>query len=98
LRRRAIMKSYRAPLITCLLLLSLAASLAAVTGSWSALGPDGGPVFSLASLPDNPQVIYAGVFAGVYKSVDGGTTWSWAGRGLDARFPVLNLTIDPSRP
>jgi photosystem II stability/assembly factor-like uncharacterized protein len=92
------MKSYRAPLIICLLALALAAPLAAVPGSWSSLGPDGGPVFSLASLPDNPQVIYAGVFAGVYKSVDGGTTWVWAGRGLDARFPVLNLTIDPSRP
>ncbi len=91
------MPSYRTSLI-CLLLLALAAPLAAVTGSWSSLGPDGGPVFSLASLPDNPQVIYAGVFAGVYRSVDGGTTWSWAGRGLDARFPVLNLTIDPSRP
>lgn len=90
------MPPHRTPLI-CLLLLALAAPLTAVTGTWSALGPDGGPVFALASPPGNPQVIYAGVFGGAYKSLDGGATWSWAGRGLDVRFPVLVLAVDPFR-
>lgn len=85
-------------LLISLLLLALATPLFAVTGTWSSLGPEGGPVFALASPPGSPQVIYAGVFGGAYKSVDGGATWSWAGRGLDLRSPVSSLVIDPLHP
>jgi photosystem II stability/assembly factor-like uncharacterized protein len=92
------MTPHRTPFILCLLLLALEAPLVAATGTWSALGPDGGPVYSLASPPGSPQVIYAGVFGGAYKSVDGGVTWRWAGRGLELQSPVSTLVIDPSHP
>jgi photosystem II stability/assembly factor-like uncharacterized protein len=83
------------PLLIGLLALASVAPLAAVTGSWTSLGPEGGPVYALASPAGNPQVVYAGVFAGAYKSVDGGATWNWAGRGLDLRSAVTTLVIDP---
>lgn len=67
----------------------------AVSGSWVTQGPEGGPVFALASPPDNPQVVYAGVVGGAYKSLDGGTSWRWAGLGLDLRSPVATFAIDP---
>ncbi len=92
------MTPYRTAPLICLLLLALAAPVAAVTGAWSALGPEGGPVFALASTPGSPQVIYAGVFGGAYKSVDGGATWSWSGRGLELRSPVSSFAIDPFHP
>ena len=92
------MTPYRTAPIICLFLLALAAPLAAVTGTWSALGPEGGPVFALASPPGSPQVIYAGVFGGAYKSVDGGATWSWSGRGLELQSPVSSFAIDPFHP
>lgn len=51
-------------------------------GAWTSLGPDGGPVFGLAVAPDDPDVVYAGTLAGVFKSTDGGQTWALASRGL----------------
>lgn len=71
---------------------------AAVAGSWSALGPEGGVAQTLASPPGNPQVVYAGVFGGIYKSVDGGATWNWAGRGLDPGTSVWSLAVNPIQP
>ncbi|HSS47792.1 MAG TPA: hypothetical protein VLX28_02490, partial [Thermoanaerobaculia bacterium] len=85
------------PLLIGLLLVSTA-PLAAVTGSWTSLGPEGGAVWALASPASNPQVVYAGVFGGAYKSVDGGATWSWAGRGLNVQSVVTTLVIDPLHP
>lgn len=64
----------------CLLLLALPAS--AGVGAWTSLGPDGGPVFGIAVAPDDPDVLYAGTLAGVFKSMDGGATWTLASRGL----------------
>src|SRR6476660_8493671 len=73
-------------------------ALPAVTGSWSLLGPDGGGVFDLVSESDKLQVLCAAVDAGVFRSVDGGATWSWAGNGLDRRSPVATLAVDPLHP
>jgi photosystem II stability/assembly factor-like uncharacterized protein len=87
------------PLLIGLLVLASATPLkAAVSGSWTSLGPDGGPVSALASPVGSPNVIYAGVFGGVFKSVDGGATWSSASRGIDVPATVCSLTIDPLHP
>lgn len=86
------------PLLIGLLLLGSSAPLKAVAGSWSSLGPDGGPVTALASPVGSPNVIYAGVFGGVFKSVDGGATWKSASRGLDLMSAVGTLAIDPLHP
>jgi photosystem II stability/assembly factor-like uncharacterized protein len=61
----------------------LATPLLAADGSWSLLGPDGGTVRALAVDPATPRAIYAGTQGeGVFKSLDGGDTWSRSGSGL----------------
>src|SRR5947209_2450605 len=43
---------------------------------WSSNGPDGGEVLSLAIDPSNSATIYAGTAVGLFKSTNGGATWS----------------------
>ena len=68
------------------------------------------PVASIGALavsPSNPNVIYAGTGetdirsdlasgAGVYKSIDGGTTWSYV--GLKETRQIAKIAIDPANP
>ena len=52
--------------------------------------------------PQNPDRVYAGTAAGIFKSVDGGKTWTRSEAGLprpaDTPLPVLSFAIAPSRP
>ncbi|MGO9330685.1 MAG: WD40/YVTN/BNR-like repeat-containing protein [Steroidobacteraceae bacterium] len=71
---------------------------------------DNQPVASIGALevsPSNPSVIYVGTGesdirsdlasgAGVYKSVDGGETWAYAGLG-DTR-QISKIALDPTNP
>jgi len=50
-------------------------------------------LYSLAIDPVTPTKLYAGVDGIVYRSSDGGTSWSYNGNGIPA---VLGLTIDPT--
>ncbi|MFY9572259.1 MAG: SBBP repeat-containing protein, partial [Blastocatellia bacterium] len=52
-------------------------------------------VLSLDIDPSNPSVIYAGTGMGVFKSTDGGG--SWTGTGLPIGF-IQSLAIDPKMP
>ncbi len=53
-------------------------------------------VVALAVHPDDPLTVYASMpTAGVFKTSDGGQTWTPSGAGLP-ELPVLALTIDPS--
>jgi photosystem II stability/assembly factor-like uncharacterized protein len=84
------------------LILLLAAPALAASGRWSLLGPDGGTVTTLAVDPLNPRIVYAGTRdgEGVFKSRDGGETWSPSGEGLP-KLPgsgVFCLAIAPRRP
>jgi photosystem II stability/assembly factor-like uncharacterized protein len=92
--------SLRRTLLICLLLLVPAASLAAaVPGTWSVLGPQqGGSVLDLVFEPGHPQVLYTGGWGPLYKSVDGGASWSATGRGLPPYSTITSLAIDPSHP
>ncbi|HEY4590326.1 MAG TPA: hypothetical protein VII86_13955, partial [Thermoanaerobaculia bacterium] len=81
-----------------LLLLGLAAPLCAVPGSWRALGPDGGSVYDLAFAPSRPQALYAATDGGVYRSLDGGASWSYSNAGLDESPQVSSLAVDPVHP
>jgi photosystem II stability/assembly factor-like uncharacterized protein len=52
--------------------------------------------------PDDPEIIYVGSGApgvdsrvGIFKSVDGGSTWKWSGKGLPADGPVVDIDLDP---
>ncbi len=84
------------------LILLLAAPVLAATGRWSPLGPDGGTVTALAVDPVDSRIVYAATQKGegVFKSRDGGETWSPSGAGLP-KIPgnsVFCLAIDPRRP
>ena len=58
---------------------------------------------AIAVVPDDPQTIYAGYNGGVYKTSDGGVTWtvvftdSVGGPGLNTR-PIQGLSLDSGDP
>src|SRR5438094_875201 len=63
---------------------------------WTSNRPDGGPVYTLALHPQTATTVYAGTCGGgVFKSTDGGATWSASGL-TDAS--VLALALDPQTP
>lgn len=68
-------------------------------GSWTSLGPDGAQVTALAVDPRNPSLVYAGTFiGGVFRSRDGGSSWTGASAGLGtpAGFHWARwLAVDP---
>jgi photosystem II stability/assembly factor-like uncharacterized protein len=88
------MRSTRSLCFT-LALLAAAAPLPAQNPAWTALGPFGGRVTSLAVDPSRSDVLYAAASSGLYKSVDAGAAWarlpgSPGGGGL--------VAVDPRRP
>jgi photosystem II stability/assembly factor-like uncharacterized protein len=55
-------------------------------------------VLAIAVYPQDPYAVYAATHAGeVFRTTDGGTTWTPLSAGLPA-LPVLDLAIDPSNP
>ena len=56
-------------------------------------GPDGGEIRSLAVNPQTPTTVYAGTAGGgVFRSLDGGASWSTMSAGLtDTNVPVLAI-------
>ncbi|MBI4460725.1 MAG: hypothetical protein HY648_11800 [Acidobacteria bacterium] len=59
-------------------------------------GPPGGTVRALAVNPANAAVLYAGtVGGGVFKSTNGGSSWTAVNTGLTSLL-VLSLAIDPT--
>ena len=58
-------------------------------------GPPGGDVFSITIDPRTPATVYAVTFRGVFKSVDGGTSWKSVGH-FPHDFGMPAVTIDPS--
>lgn len=69
-------------------------------GAWSDLGPGniGGRTRALVIHPANPQIMYAaGVAGGIWKTVDGGATWTALGDFL-ANIAVTSLAMSPKNP
>jgi photosystem II stability/assembly factor-like uncharacterized protein len=69
------------------------------SGIWDSKG-----VQAIIVHPTNPNIVYVGVFnalavsaVGVWKTTDGGTTWSAASTGMDNK-QVLALAFNPSNP
>jgi len=63
---------------------------------WTSIGP-GGSIRALAIDPATPTTLYAGVSGGgVFKSTNGGESWSAINTGLDPY--VEALAIDPATP
>lgn len=76
-------------------------------GIWTSNGPAGARLIQVVVIdPTNPSVIYAGAqgngtgqppyVGGVFKSTDGGNTWSPANVGMGNTSRVLSLAIDPA--
>jgi photosystem II stability/assembly factor-like uncharacterized protein len=69
-------------------------------------GPIGGLGYDVRFGSADRQVLYVtDNFSGLYKSVDGGTTWFATNRGITGRFapsgdavPVFSVTVDPNNP
>jgi photosystem II stability/assembly factor-like uncharacterized protein len=59
--------------------------------SWSPLGTGGFVMTALAADPANSNVLYAGSHTGVFRSADGGLTWTAASGGLPAGADVTAL-------
>ncbi len=78
-------------------LLALCCASAAWAGQWTALGPDGGDVRSLAYDPQNPDHIFLGTSTGsLFSSTDGGKNWSkFAHLGSGDDYVIDHLAIDP---
>jgi photosystem II stability/assembly factor-like uncharacterized protein len=86
---------------SCKLLLSLLLALCCVSaawaGQWTALGPDGGDVRSLAYDPHNPDHIFLGTSTGtLFSSTDGGHSWTrFAHLGSGDDYVIDHLAFDP---
>lgn len=86
------------PFITLLLAALQPAPLAAALGRWSPLGPEGGTVLAIVFAPSDPRVVYAAPSGGgVFRSADGGLTWT-APAGTIAGQTVLSLAVEPQNP
>jgi photosystem II stability/assembly factor-like uncharacterized protein len=81
-------------------LLALCCTSAAWAGQWTALGPDGGDVRSLAYDPQNPDHIFLGTSTGtLFSSTDGGKNWTrFAHLGSGDDYVIDHLAIDPQSP
>jgi photosystem II stability/assembly factor-like uncharacterized protein len=74
--------------------------------TWSAVNtglPSDFGVYALAIDPVDPSTVYAGTYGygigvysgGVFKSIDGGATWSEVDSGPLANLSIITLAIDP---
>jgi photosystem II stability/assembly factor-like uncharacterized protein len=67
-------------------------------GTWSVTGPPGGSIVPLAQDPSHPDVVYVGGsdLGGLWKSTDGGATWStlFTGTSVDSATLTEILVFD----
>ena len=84
---------------TIVLLLALIAAPArhAAGYTWQRMGPRGGGAIMLA-VDANPDTLYAATARGIFRSDDGGTSWTAAGFGFYTTDYVLGLGADPTTP
>lgn len=63
--------------------------------SWSARGPFGGMVTDLVIDPANPTIVYASARFALYKSTDGGATWTELTQNFGPNA-IVNVVLDPT--
>jgi photosystem II stability/assembly factor-like uncharacterized protein len=76
-----------------LLALALAVPARAQVNRWTPFGPGGGSISSLAVDPGNPARVYAVAAGTLYRSTDGGATWT-----LQAGANLQVVALDPAHP
>ncbi|NUO78583.1 T9SS type A sorting domain-containing protein [candidate division KSB1 bacterium] len=62
---------------------------------WAPIGPNGITANALAAVPNNADMIFAGGLAGLYKTVDGGISWTLASEQTVNQF-VDYITVHPT--
>ena|ERR1051325_3575429 len=67
--------------------------LFALALAWSSSGPTGGAVNAVAVVAQHPEVVWAGSAAGVFRSTDGGATWTSVGGAI---VDVARVVAHPS--
>lgn len=73
-----------------------AASPLAAAEPWEPLGPSDTRVLHLVVHPGDPRILWAGTLTGLFKSVDGGASWT-PSSGLIG-VPISTLAVAPSDP
>ncbi len=68
--------------------------------SWTEPAPfKGQPVHALAQAPSDPHILVAGTLAGVFRSSDGGVTWTQISpQGSGEIHEIESLAVDPGDP
>jgi photosystem II stability/assembly factor-like uncharacterized protein len=70
----------------------------AATSGWDFVGPEGGNVVDIAASPTRPGLVIAalgyGGLTGLYRSTDGGTTWTLGLRGVFEEFLCIVFAAD----
>lgn len=95
---RDVLRNVIRPALVVAILAAFVPIPAAVAQNWQNNGPDGGVVHCIATSPSDASVVYVGIAnGGVYRSSDGGATWSAVNAGL-GNFDVLSLGVSPSDP
>lgn len=69
---------------------SLPSSMGSQSVRWQLIGPPGGEVLDIDVDPNDSRRLYAATRSGVYRSTDGGSSWSLVLDGLSS-----DLVIDP---
>src|SRR6266508_1660415 len=91
----------KARLMTLVVVASLGLAVGVASAGvnvWTNGGPEGGIVNALAIDPVTPATVYAGTaWAGVFKSLNGGGSWTAGTSGL-TKLQVNALAIDPVTP
>ena len=77
-----------------LALLALATHVHAGNGVWSSSGPYGGVVYDVQLDPSNEFTMYASTRGGLFKSVDGASSWSRIESGLANSVPGTPFALD----
>lgn len=64
---------------------------------WTGNGPEGGEIKAMVMDLKNPSTLYVGTLGGVFKTTNGGASWSPSNTGLNSA-EVSTLSIAPSNP
>src|SRR6266566_2429968 len=86
----------RAAFLVGSVLVAFARIASAGVNSWTSNGPEGGTIVAIVVDPAAPATVYAGTLSGVYKSTNGGGSWSPINNGLIGG--VQALAVDPLTP
>lgn len=82
-------------ILVTILSAALCSTASAGLNEWRRVGPEGGRVLSLAADPKSPSTVYALTCGGVFKTANGGASWTSANSGLPELGCSGKLAIDP---